>query len=408
MKKLICIFLALAMIFSFAMPAMAVSAHVCFTSDSVFKVGGTVKVDKGMTLDSIYNYAPSEAANAYLEGYVRYGWYRNGDYCGGGTSLTLKEEDKGCEILCRAFLYSDGDFTEQVAIIVSKGFTVEGSAEPVFPEITTKSLQNGVVGEYYSQQMKCTDPDVEYTLYQSSLPEGLTLTRYGLIEGTPKKAGFYYVVIMAIPKSGEEYAAMEPFELTIEEPYYELEILEVPKKTTYISGEKLDMKGLWVRIYTSDGFIDSRNGEKLSYSKKALVTVGEQKIKLTYENAVAFFIVTVLPAPEETPEPTPEATPEITAIPEKSEGTDGKGGKGDKTNKTEDNAPVKKPSGGKGNADDEAADTTGKDQKEEHISLNEEPENNMFSWIIIGVLIYFAVGLVTVLVVVKRKKNKNS
>ena len=58
------------------------------------------------------------------------------------------------------------------------------------------------------------------------------------------------------------------------------------------------MTGLKVRIYTPDGFIDSYNGERLTYSQKELVTLGEQKIKISYEDAFEFFIVTVIAPPD--------------------------------------------------------------------------------------------------------------
>ena len=76
---------------------------------------------------------------------------------------------------------------------------------------------------------------------------------------------------------------------------------------TYTAGEKLDMTGLKVRIYTPEGFIDSKDGKDLTYSQKELVTIGEQKIKISYEDAFEFFIVTVVAAP--TTEPTdPDTT----------------------------------------------------------------------------------------------------
>jgi hypothetical protein len=131
------------------------------------------------------------------------------------------------------------------------------------------------------------------------LPDGLTLSENGEIKGTPTKTGFWYVVIMVTPKSGEEYANTAEFEINVFEPSgdYSIEIAKLPKKLTYTQGEKLDMTGLKVRIYTPDGFIDSYNGERLTYSKKELVTLGEQKIKISYEDAFEFFIVTVIAPP---------------------------------------------------------------------------------------------------------------
>lgn len=72
-----------------------------------------------------------------------------------------------------------------------------------------------------------------------------------------------------------------------------VEIVETPDKVVYTSGERLDLKGLKVRVYTSDGYFDSLNGEKLTITNNPLVTVGEQKIKVAYGDAFDFFIVTV-------------------------------------------------------------------------------------------------------------------
>ena len=310
MKKMICFLLCLLCVCMAVTPAWAAGAEIVFTSDSSFNVGGTVTVDKGETLLSVYNYGTSDTYNAYLEGDVQYFWMRNDSYYADGPSLTLKEEDRGCEFYCIAALYSDADHTQQCGTLYSKTFTVPGGEPATIPEITTKELPDGTVGEDYYQRLTCSDPDVVYSLFRSSLPDGLYLTQHGEIEGIPEKAGFWHVVIMVTPEAGEAYAATAEFEITIHEPgpQYALEILEVPDKVTYISGEKLDMKGLWVRIYTPDGFIDSRDGKYLTYSQNALVTLGEQKIKLSYEDAMEFFIVTVVAAPTEpTQKPTEPA-----------------------------------------------------------------------------------------------------
>ena len=71
-----------------------------------------------------------------------------------------------------------------------------------------------------------------------------------------------------------EYAEGEP---TVES----IEILSTPDKVVYTSGECLDLTGLKVRIWMSDGYIDSVNGDKLEITTSPLVTVGEQKIKVT-------------------------------------------------------------------------------------------------------------------------------
>lgn len=310
MKRLWGILLCLVLLMAVTIPVSASGAQIIFTEDSLFKSGYTVTVDFYKTLDSTYNFGLSEEYNAYYEKNVQYYWMRDGVYYADGSSLTLTEADKGCSFYCVAALYSDMDHTIQCGTLYSDTYIVESDIPVVWPEILTTSVPNGTVGEYYYQKLECSDYDLTFSLLQSSLPDGLTLTQYGEIEGTPTKAGFWYVVVMAIPEAGEDYADTMEYEITIEEtgPQYYLEILEAPDKVTYTAGETVDMDGLWVRIYTPDGFIDSWDGEYLGYSQKALTTLGEQKIKLTYEDAVEFFIVTVKAAPTEATTAPTEAT----------------------------------------------------------------------------------------------------
>ncbi len=186
---------------------------IVFTDASVFDVGGTVKVDRNKTFDRIISNGTSDEYNAFLEGNVQYYWMRNGIYHSDGNTLKITEKDKGCEFYCVGALYSDADHTQQCATIVSKKFTVPN---PTIPEITTSALPNGKVGEAYYYKLDCTDPDVTYSLFRSSLPDGLTLTQHGEIEGTPTKAGMWYVVVMVTPEAGADYANTKEFEFTIE------------------------------------------------------------------------------------------------------------------------------------------------------------------------------------------------
>ncbi len=312
MKKIFRLILCLVVVACLVTPSMAAEAEIIFTADSVFEAGGTVTVDQDLTAESVYYYCSEDLVMAMLEGNVQYYWMRNDSYYADGISLTLTEEDKGCQFYCVAALYGDADRTQQIGSLRSKTFSVPDTGNPaLIPEITTKLISNGVVGEQYYQKLECTDPDVTYSLFRSSLPDGLTLTQHGEIEGIPTKAGFWYVVIMATPEFGAEYATTMEYELYIYEPgpQYSMEIMRLPQKITYTAGEKLDMKGLWVRIYTPEGYLDSYDGKYLTYSQKALVTLGEQKIKLAYEDAMEIFIVTVEPAPTEAPTEAPsEAT----------------------------------------------------------------------------------------------------
>lgn len=297
MKKLISCLLLVALVAMLAIPTMAANEVVAYTDNSSFDVGGKVKVDELETKRNIMDLGKDAAEyNAALEGNIQYYWFRDDVYYKDGPSITLTEADRGCEFFCRAYLFEDADRTMQCGMYDSAKFTVpKKNSTAQIPEIHDAALPDGQVGESYYVKMDCSDPDATFSLFRSSLPDGLYLTQHGEIEGTPTKAGFWYVVIIVTPEAGEEYANTKEFEITISEAAdeYTLEIVEYPEKTSYKVGEKLDMTGLWVRIYTPDGFIDSRNGDKLTYFQDELLNMGERKIKISYGEAFTFFFVNV-------------------------------------------------------------------------------------------------------------------
>lgn len=326
MKRIISVILCLALLLGLATTAMAASPtvytdiKVYFTDDSGFESGDTVTVDEAAIMND--GDITSDVWNAILEGRVTYTWMRNDCDYATGKSLTLTSSDKGCRFYCQASVYADAGKTELFGVFFSDDFSVPETNNPaLIPEITTESLPDGTVGQEYYMKLECTDDDVVYSMFRSSLPDGLYLTQHGEIEGTPTKAGFWYVVVMATPvELGEEYATTAEFEFYINEAddYCELEIMNEPDKWEYVSGETLDLTGLWVRIWTSDGYKDSYDGEGLTYTKNPLVTVGDQKIKVSYGEAFVIFMVVVEPAPEDpTEEPTEAVTEEVT-----DEGTD--------------------------------------------------------------------------------------
>lgn len=169
----------------------------------------------------------------------------------------------------------------------------------------------GIVG--YPDIMLFTDassPDggtLEYQWYSTTVNDiatiraidGATDTTYTL----PQTVGVvYYCYAVWNVKSGIKsspvYSRLIRVEYTEEEPTVDsIEILSTPDKVVYTSGECLDLTGLKVRIWTSDGYINSLNGDMLEITKNPLITVGEQKIKVAYGDAFDFFIVTVNEAP---------------------------------------------------------------------------------------------------------------
>ena len=295
MKRIISFLLCVMLLASLTVPVSAASPEIIFTDESFYHPGFAMEVDRGKTLESCYNNGTSDIYNAYLEGNVRYFWMRDGRHYADGSKLTIQESYRGSEFYCVAELYADANHYQYIGTIYSETFTVPAAEEPTIPEITTTQLPNAVVGQEYYFQLECTDPDVTYSMFRSSLPDGLYLTQHGEIEGTPTKSGFWYVVIMATPEAGEDYATTAEFEFYVVEdgPDYTLEIMRLPNKLTYFSGEYLDMTGAWVRIWTPEGYLDSYDGEYLSYTDQPLVSIGDHVIDLTYMDGETSFIVSV-------------------------------------------------------------------------------------------------------------------
>jgi hypothetical protein len=396
MRKIISICLLLTLLLSCAVCVYADGqTDVIFTSNSSFAVGGTATVDLTKTSQTVLDddSITSDMYNAALEMNMSVSWICSNGADKKGTSVTWMSEDAGKEYTCRVGFYADKALTEFIGFVDSQPFTVSGgsgSATPKIPNITTDSLQDGRVGKEYYKKLECTDPDVRWELFRSSLPDGMYLTQHGEIEGTPTKAGNYYVVVMATPEAGEDYAATAEFELTIlaeDAQLYTMEIWEGPKKTEYISGEKLDLTGLRVRIYGPDGYLDSVDGKYLTYTNQPLVTLGEQKISLRYEDAFDVIIVTVKAAPGgntgDPTEPGTEATTENTG-----DATEAVTEPGETTDSTK---PSKSPAqkGEKDQAENQDNDTDGGD-----------------IWIFVAIgLGVLVVGMVVAIVVILKKKK---
>ncbi len=169
----------------------------------------------------------------------------------------------------------------------------------------------GIVGE--SAIMLFTNaasPDggtLEYQWYSTTVNDIATIQAIDNETGTtfvpPQQVGVVYYCyavwnIKSDTRSSPVYSRLIRVEYTENEPtVVSIEILSTPDKVVYTSGECLDLTGLKVRIWTSEGYIDSVNGDKLEITKNPLITVGEQKIKVAYGDAFDIFIVTVKAAP---------------------------------------------------------------------------------------------------------------
>ena len=190
------------------------------------------------------------------------------------------------------------------------------AAEPAEPVIEIQpydiEVEHGIAGgmgvDLYVEASSPDGGELRYQWYSSSTPDMPSIraiegaesaTLYIPDPGEPTVM-YYCVAVWNVWKPGlwaqpgesaPVYSNLVKVEYVARAP--ELEIMRVPNKVVYEAGEKLDMKGLWVRIYTPDGYVDSYDGKNLEYSKKELTTLGEQKIKVSYNGGFEIFIVTV-------------------------------------------------------------------------------------------------------------------
>src|SRR5690606_6827683 len=59
------------------------------------------------------------------------------------------------------------------------------------PEITSTDVDPAVTGISYRDRIRATGDDVVFTITRGSLPDGLTLTRNGVLKGTAVEAGTF-------------------------------------------------------------------------------------------------------------------------------------------------------------------------------------------------------------------------
>ena len=75
-----------------------------------------------------------------------------------------------------------------------------GGSGTVTPKITTDSLPNGTVGEFYTATLEATGNNITWSA--SGLPDGLTLNSDGTITGTPTAEGTSTVTVKAENSAG--------------------------------------------------------------------------------------------------------------------------------------------------------------------------------------------------------------
>lgn len=131
--------------------------------------------------------------------------------------------------------------------------------------------------------------------------DGATAASYSLtaLLDSIGKTQYYRVSVYAV-KDGEKSEPTNSafIRVTVHSLGDSIEILQKPNKCNYVQGEKLDLTGLLVRIYTENGYFESKDGEGLKITTEPLTTVGTQRIAIFYGNMEPTYFDVTVTAPE--------------------------------------------------------------------------------------------------------------
>jgi hypothetical protein len=113
--------------------------------------------------------------------------------------------------------------------VASAGITTADADIP--PTITTTTLPDGKMDIAYSETLTATGTTpIEWTLFAGSLPTGLTLSKEGVISGTPTAEGIFTFTVEATNSAGSDKK-----ELTI--------------KVTSVGVDELEVGSLKLQVY---------------------------------------------------------------------------------------------------------------------------------------------------------------
>ncbi len=369
MRKILCTLIALMLLLSLAVPVLAVSDKIRFTSGSKAEVGGYLEIDT----DAMFlNANSSEVYNAMLEGNYEIYWYRDGAFYSTQKRVSFTDKDAGATYSVEMRFYGDRACTVLWATVESEGFTIQSKEPPM--EIKTKTVSDGAVGMYYSFQFESSDKNAKYSLYRTSAPDGLTLDSSGYLSGVPTKAGTYHFTVVASGKGGED---MRDYTMQIGGEMFVTKIIteSLPSATVGaaydITLECSDPNASF-GIYYNPGKSNEFDGTGLKMADNGRIFGTPTKAGTytfwvgaygTSEDHYKEFTLTVLSAPT-TPAPTtPEtAEPEVTVPTETTEAESG----------------GKKPTGNKGDKDSNVnpGAKPGKEDTQEQVPTTGKQESN--------------------------------
>lgn len=236
----------------------------------------------------------------YQSGWT-YQWYETSSDqpIGNQSTLVVDTSTAGTRNYVCVVTTADGGKTQSCVIPVT--------VEPL--EITGEDVLEAAEGSDYDFQFTSNVANASFDVSdkdRTTLEQyGLTLTKEGLLQGKPTKAG---TCTFAVKVKNNSVEVTRNFTLKIQQTSVILDIMEAPAKEVYQIGETLDLTGLRVKIQNPDGtVIESKDGEGLTVPTEPFTEAGEQVIKATYGDSFVTFRVKVEEAADST-EPTDPTT----------------------------------------------------------------------------------------------------
>jgi hypothetical protein len=141
----------------------------------------------------------------------------------------------------------EGAFRFWVQVANPAGSVIRGYSIRSFevPEITTTSLDSAVTGVAFRDRIRATGDQAVFTVVRGSLPDGLTLTKRGVLKGTATESGTFTFTVRAKNPVG---ADRQQFTITVTAPAVQLSVSSIIRGNTmtvtgsgFKSGDQLEL-----------------------------------------------------------------------------------------------------------------------------------------------------------------------
>ncbi|MBO4868856.1 MAG: bacterial Ig-like domain-containing protein [Clostridia bacterium] len=179
-------------------------------------------------------------------------------------------------------MFSPPDITAPVFVTCDQGedITLTVSGKPTSGNVT--EIKDFITYQWYES------PD--YDIYNiKAIIDGDDTHNGKTYKPDTSEPGTYFYACGVFDGEGEpmanySYSNMIIVEVLEKVENVSMEVTYMPNKTEYYVGESFDPKGMVVRVWRSDGYLDLKDGKDLKFEPVSFSKEGEQKVKLIYED----------------------------------------------------------------------------------------------------------------------------